>query len=307
MRIALLGAGTVGAAVARLAARRPALKIEIAGAFVRDASRARDGVPRLTANAFDLLDDATVDVVVEVLGGEEPARSLMLAAFERGKHVVTANKMALATHWAELQAAARVAKRELRYEASVGGAMPIIATLRELAGTKVVSLRGILNGTTNFILTRMEDDATFFEDALGAAQRAGYTEADASMDLDGFDPAYKLAICVATIERRPFDPGLVRRESVRGVSRDRLADARRRAKRLRYVAAADFGAKAVKARVGLEEVDEGSILAAPRGPENAAEIATADAGTIQLRGPGAGGEATATAILGDVLALASRR
>jgi len=307
VRIALLGAGTVGAAVARLAARRPALKIEIAGAFVRDASRDRGGVPRLTSNAFDLLDDAAVDVVVEVLGGEEPARSLMLAAFERGKHVVTANKMALATHWAELQDAARAANRELRYEASVGAAMPIIATLRALAGTKVVSLRGILNGTTNFILTRMEDDSTFFEDALGAAQRAGYAEADASMDLDGFDPAYKLAICVATVERRPFNPGLVRRESVRAVSRERLADARRRGKRLRYVAAADFGEKAVKARVGLEEVDEGSILAAPRGPENAAEIATTDAGTIQLRGPGAGGDATATAILGDVLALASRR
>ena len=305
MKIALLGAGTVGAAVSRLASRRPALRIEVVGALVRDPSRARDGVGRLTAQAFDLLDDPGVDAVVEVLGGEEPARSLILAALERGKHVVSANKLVLATHWAELQDAARAARRELRYEAAVGGAMPIIAALRALAGTRIVSLRAILNGTTNYILTRMEDEATFFEDALGSAQRAGYAEADAAMDIDGFDPAYKLAICVSTIERRPFAPEHVRRESIRAVTSQRLAKAKRRGKRLRYVAAADFGEKAVKARVGLEEVDEGSTLAAPRGPENAAEIATADAGTIVLRGPGAGGDATASAILGDLLAIAA--
>lgn len=306
MRIALLGAGTVGGSVARIVARRPALKIEVAGAFVRDASRARDDVPRITANAFDLLDDPTIDAVVEVLGGDEPARSLILAAFERGKHVVTANKMVLATHWSELQDGARAARRELRYEASVGGAMPIIAALRALAGTKVLSLRAILNGTTNYILTCMERGASF-DDALVAAQRAGYAEADPSSDVDGLDPAYKVAICVATVERRPFDPALVRRESLRGITVERLYDAQRRGRRLRYVAAADFGEKAVKARVGLEEVEESSLLAAPHGPENAAEIATADAGTIQLRGPGAGGDATATAVLGDLLALAAKR
>lgn len=303
MKVALLGAGTVGGAVARLAARRPAMKIEIAGAFVRRPSRAREGIARLTGEAFELLDDPSIDAVVEVLGGEEPARSLILAAFERGKHVVTANKMVLATHWAELQDAARAAKRELRYEASVGGAMPIVASLRALGGTKVSSLRAILNGTTNYILTRMEDEATFFDDALGSAQRAGYAEADASMDIDGLDPAYKIAILVATIERRPFEPRLVRRESIRGVTSERLADAKRRGKRLRYIAAADFGEKAVKARVGLEEVDASSILAAPRGPENAAEIATVDAGTLRLQGPGAGGDATAAAVLGDLLAI----
>ena len=305
MRIALLGAGTVGGAVARLVTRRPALRIEVAGAFVREPKRAREDVPRTTAEAFELLDDPSIDAVVEVLGGEEPARSLILAAFERGKHVVTANKLVLASHWAELQDGARAARRELRYEASVGAAMPIIAALRALAGTKIVSLRAILNGTTNYILTKMESESTFFEDALGAAQRAGYAEADASMDVDGLDPAYKVAICVSTIERRAFEPRLVRRESIRGVTTQRLAEAKRRGKRLRYVAAATFGEKAVKARVGLEEVDESSILAAPRGPENAAEIATADAGTLQLRGPGAGGDATATAILGDLLAIAA--
>ena len=307
MKVGLLGAGTVGGAVARLAARRRTLRIEVAAAFVRDPARRRDDVARTTRDAFEILDDPTVDAVVEVLGGDEPARSLILAALERGKHVVSANKMVMATHWAELQEAARVAKRELRYEAAVGAAMPIVAALRTLAGTRVVALRAILNGTTNYVLTRMEQEATFFEDALGAAQRAGYAEADASMDVDGLDPAYKLSICVATVERRPFPPEHVRRESLRTVTRERLVDAQRRGKRLRYVAAADFGERAVKARVGLEEVDASSLLAVPRGPENAAEIRTADAGVISLLGPGAGGEATAVAILGDLLAIGGRR
>lgn len=306
MRVALLGAGTVGGALARQIARRPGLRLEVAGAFVRDVLRPRDGIARLVDEPWALLDDPSVDAVVEVLGGEEPARSLILASFERGKHVVTANKLVLATHWGELVDAARSARRQLRYEASVGGAMPVIATLRALAGTRPRSLRGILNGTTNFILTRMEDEATGFDDALRAAQAAGYAEADPTSDVDGWDPAYKLAICVATIERRPFAPRLVRRESLRGVTRERLAEARSRGRALRYVAAADFGERAVKARVGLEQVEASSLLARPRGPENALEIDLANDGTIRLTGPGAGGDATAAAILGDLLALAEQ-
>ena len=306
MRIALLGAGTVGGALARQLQRRSGPRIEIAGAFVRDTQRSRDGIARLVDEPFALLDDEGIDAVVEVLGGDEPARSLILAAFERGKHVVTANKLVLATHWGELQDAARAARRQLRYEASVGAAMPVIATLRALSGTRPRSLRGILNGTTNFILTRMEESATSFDDALGAAQAAGYAEADPSSDVDGWDAAYKLAICVSTIERRPFAPELVRRESLRGVTREHLAEARARGRVVRYVAAADFGERAVKARVGIEELESSSLLARPRGPENALEIDTQAAGTIRLMGPGAGGDATAAAILGDLLAIAER-
>lgn len=304
MRVALLGAGTVGGAVARIAASRRRLGIEIVGAFVRDASRAREAVPRVTTEPFELLDDRSVDAVVEVLGGEEPARSLILAAFERGKHVVTANKMVLATHWGELHDAARGARRQLRYEAAVAGAVPLIATLHELAGAKPRTLRGILNGTTNYILTRMETDGTSFDDALREAQAKGFAEADPSSDVDGFDPAYKLAICVSILERRPFAPDLVRRQSLREVTPAALEEARRRGRRLRYVAAADFGEKAVKARVGLEEVAETSLLALPRGPENAIEIETDLTGRIGLIGPGAGGDATASAIVGDLVALA---
>lgn len=306
MKVALLGAGTVGGALARIAAARPQLGIEITGAFVRDLSRDREGIPRLTTEPFELLDDRSVEAIVEVLGGAEPARSLILAAFERGKHVVTANKLVLATHWAELHDAARAARRQLRYEAAVAAAVPLIATLRELAAARPRTLRGILNGTTNFILTRMEERGTSFEDALREAQQAGYAEADPSSDVDGLDPAYKLAICVSILERRPFDPQLVRRQSLRGVTPERLAEARARGRRLRYVAAADFGARAVKARVGLEEVEESSLLALARGPENVVEIDTDLTGRIVLAGPGAGGEATASAILGDLVAIKER-
>lgn len=307
MRVALLGAGTVGGALARIVASRRHLGIEIVGAYVRDVTRPREGIARLTAEPFELLDDQRVDAVVEVLGGEEPARSLILAALERGKHVVTANKLVLATHWGELQDAARASRRQLRYEAAVGGAMPVVRTLQELSGVRVRTLRGILNGTTNYILTRMEDEGTSFEEALRSAQQAGYAEADPSSDVDGFDATYKLAICVATIERRPFPPANVRRGSLRGVTAERLADARRRGARLRYIAAADFGERAVKARVELEEVPEDSLLARPRGSENALELETDLAGRISLMGPGAGGGATATAVLGDLLAIAERR
>lgn len=306
VRVALLGAGTVGGALARIASSRR-LGIEVVGAFVRDATRAREGVPRLVSNAFELLDDPAIDAVVEVLGGEEPARSLILAAFERGKHVVTANKLVLATHWGELHDAARAARRQLRYEAAVAAAVPLIAALQQLAAARPRTLRGILNGTTNYILTRMEEEGIPFEQALSAAQAAGYAEADPSSDVDGFDPAYKLALCVATLERRPFAPELVRRESLRGVTVERLADARTRGRRLRYIAAADFRTRAVKARVGLEEIDATSLLALARGPENAIEIEADLVGRIGLLGAGAGGEATASALLGDLIAIKAQR
>ena len=306
-RVGLLGAGTVGGALAQLVAKRRTLGVEIVGAYVRDIARSREGIPRLTTEAFELLDDESVDAVVEVLGGDEPARSLILAAFERGKHVVTANKLVLATHWGELMDAAKSARRELRYEASVGGVMPVVATLRALAGTKVRSLEGILNGTTNYILGRMEADGVSFDAALSEAQRAGYAEADPSSDIDGWDAAYKLTIAIATLERRPFDPSHVERESLRGVTPERLAGARARGKRLRYVATAQFRERAVKAWVGPQEIDETSILASVRGPENALQVFTEDAALVQLTGAGAGGDATATAVLGDLLALAGPR
>jgi homoserine dehydrogenase len=305
LKIGLLGAGTVGTAVARLAASRPDLGIAVAGAFVRDVARPRPHIGRLTADPAELLRDPKIAVIVEVLGGEEPARSLILAALDGGKHVVTANKLVVATHWAELHQRARTAGRELRFEAAVGGAMPLVATLQELVANRPRSIRAILNGTTNFILSRMEDGGSDFDTALGEAQRAGYAEADPSSDVDGFDPAYKLAICVSLMTASPFAVGRVTRESMRGVTSARLREARGRGARLRYVASALFSDGSIEARVRLEEVLESSPLAVARGVENAVEIEADPVGRLALVGPGAGGDATASAIIADLVAISA--
>jgi homoserine dehydrogenase len=309
--VALLGLGTVGSAVARVMSER-AKRLEamagrplrLVGAAVRDAKKARDagGVP-VTSDPFGLLDDPNVHVIVEVIGGTAPAFDLHLAAFERGKHVVTANKELVAKEWNKLHEAARLAKRELRFEASVAAAIPIVAATRQLGASRPRVLRGLLNGTTTFICSQL-DTGRSFDDALAEAMRLGYAEADPSADVDGFDPAYKLSILISLLEGRHFHPDNVKRTSLRGVSVDGVKAARARGATIRYLATADFGEKATKARVGPEEVALDSLEGAASGPTNVIRLETDIAGTLVFSGPGAGGEATASAILGDVIAIA---
>jgi len=309
--VGLLGLGTVGSAVARAigshARRLEAMagrRVDLVGAAVRDSSKRRDaGGAALTTDAFAILDDPSVHVVVEVIGGTSPARDLQLAAFERGKHVVTANKELVAKHWNELHEAARMAKRELRFEAAVAAAVPIIAATRQLGASRPRVVRGLLNGTTTYICSQL-DAGRSFDDALAEAQRLGYAEADPSADVDGFDAAYKLSILVSLLEGRHFAPNNVQRTSLRTVSAEDVKTARSRGKTIRYLATADFGEKATKARVGPEEVDAASPEGAATGPTNVVRIETDLAGTLMFTGPGAGGDATASAILGDVIAIA---
>jgi homoserine dehydrogenase len=309
--IGLLGLGTVGSAVARaigdraqrleMMAGRP---VRLIGAAVRDREKARDaGGAAVTSDAFAILDDPSVHIVVEVIGGTEPARDLHLAAFERGKHVVTANKELIAKSWNELHEAARLAKRELRFEASVAAALPIIAAARQLAAARPRVLRGLLNGTTTYICSQL-DAGQSFDAALREATRLGYAEADPSADVDGFDPAYKLSILISLLEGRHFHPDNVSRTSLRGVTPDDVTAARARGSTIRYLATADFGAKATKARIGPEEVALDSLEGAASGPTNVIRLETDIAGTLVFSGPGAGGDATASAILGDVIAIA---
>jgi homoserine dehydrogenase len=250
-----------------------------------------------------VLDDPDVHVVIEVIGGTSPARDLQLAAFERGKHVVTANKELVAKHWNELHEAARLAKRELRYEAAVAAAIPVIASARQLGASRPRVLRGLLNGTTTYICSQL-DAGRSFDDALAEAQRLGYAEADPSADVDGFDAAYKLSILISLLEGRHFPPNNVRRTSLREVSSDALKAAHARGRTIRYLATADFGEKATKARVGPQEVERDSLEGAASGPTNVVRLETDIAGTLVFSGPGAGGDATASAILGDVIAIA---
>lgn len=309
--VALLGLGTVGSAVARAmrgraerldaAAGRP---LRLVGACVRDPRKARDaGDVDLTTDPHALLDDPDVDVVVEVIGGIDPARDLQLAAFESGKHVVTANKQLIATEWRALNEAAHMAKLELRFEAAVAGAVPVIAAARALAACRPRVVRGLLNGTTTYICSRMESGATF-DAALAEAQAKGYAEADPSADVDGWDPAYKLSILISILEGRWFDPANVQRSSLRSVTAAQVAEARAREHRIRYIAAADFGERATKARVGIEEVPATSLEGQATGPTNVVRIEAELAGPLTFMGAGAGGDATASAILGDVIAIA---
>jgi homoserine dehydrogenase len=311
--VGLLGLGTVGSAVARAmgertqrleaAAGRP---LRLVAACVRDARRSRDaGDVEVTTDPFEILDDPEVDVVVEVIGGVAPARDLQLAAFERGKHVVTANKELVAREWRALHEAARLAKRELRYEAAVAAAVPVIAAARALGATRPRVVRGLLNGTTTYMCSRMEAGASF-EAALSEAQAAGYAEADPGADVDGWDPAYKLAILISLLEGRWFDPAKVQRTSLRTVTPALFSEAGSRGNRVRYLAVADFGERATKGRVGVEEVPASSLEGQASGPTNVVRIETDLAGALTFVGPGAGGDATASAILGDVIAIARR-
>ncbi|MBM4421462.1 MAG: homoserine dehydrogenase [Chloroflexi bacterium] len=310
--VGLIGLGIVGGAVERGFHERRARIDAAAGAEVRligacdklEANWSSAHVP-CTANAFDLLDDASIQVIVETIGGVAPARDFQLAALERGKHVVTANKELIAKHWNEMHEAARLAKRELHFEAAVASAAPVIAGVRMLGASRPRVLRGILNGTTNYICTKM-DGGLDFDTALKEAQAAGYAEANPAADIDGFDAAYKLSILVSILEGRWFSPDQVRRQPLRGVDKDAFAGAARRGKRLRYLAVADFSDKATKGRVGPEEVPADSLEARCEGPMNVVSLKADMAGDLTFRGPGAGGDAAASAILGDVIAMARR-
>ena len=309
--VALLGVGIVGSAVARAMGERAkrlevmsGRPIRLVGAVARDPNKSRDaGGVTVTADPFALLDDPDVHVIVEVIGGVSQARDLQLAAFESGKHVVTANKELVAKHWNELHEAARLARRELRFEASVAGAIPIVAATRQLAASRPRVVRGLLNGTTTYICSQL-DAGRSFDDALAEAQRLGYAEADPSADVDGFDPAYKLSILISLLEGRHFPPDQVRRQSLRGVSVADVGAARARGATIRYLATADFGDKATRARVAPEEVPLESLEGAATGPTNVVRYETDLAGSLVFSGPGAGGDATASAILGDVIAIA---
>ncbi|HUQ16256.1 MAG TPA: homoserine dehydrogenase [Candidatus Saccharimonadales bacterium] len=309
--VGLLGLGTVGSAVGRAFADRgrridasAGRPVRLVAAAARDPRKTRDAgdVPVVT-DPFGVLDDPEIAIVIEVIGGHQPAVDLLNAAFERGKHVVTANKEAVAREWNELHATARVAKRELRFEAAVGGAVPIIRGIRDLGAVRPRVLRGLLNGTTTYICSRLDDGASF-EEALAEAQAKGYAEADPTNDVDGQDASYKLSILVSLLEGRHFPPDQVRRTSLRTVGASEAIAAAARGMRLRYLAVADFGDRATKCRVGPEEVAADSPEGRATGPTNVIRLESDLAATLTWSGPGAGGDATASAILADVIAIA---
>jgi len=316
LNIALLGGGTVGSQVARILiedgdslSERIGAKLNLTGIFVRNPQATRDyQLPSeyYSDDAAEVMKDA--DIVIELLGGTDPALKLVRNAIEQGSNVVTGNKALLATHGEELYEAAAAAGVQLSFEASVAGAIPILRPLRDsLSGDKVTRIMGIVNGTTNYILDQMDSTGASFHDALAEAQRLGYAEADPTADVGGADAAAKAAVLAHLAFHATFSLDEVYTEGI-----TEIAD-------LDHKAAAAAG-YVIKLLAIAEELDEGVVLrvhptllprehplAAVRGAYNAVFVEAENAGELMFYGPGAGGAPTASAVMGDVMSIATRK
>ncbi|MFD1249458.1 homoserine dehydrogenase [Nocardioides ginsengisoli] len=320
LKVAVLGCGSVGSQVVRLLgeqaddlAARVGARVELVGVAVRrlDAPREVD-VPAdlLTTDAAALVAREDVDVVIEVIGGIEPARTLILSALENGASVVTANKALLAEDGPTLFEAAEKAGRDLYYEAAVAGAIPILRPLREsLAGDKVTRVLGIVNGTTNFILDKMDTSGAGFADALEEAQALGYAEADPTADVEGFDAAAKAAILASLAFHSRVTAADVHREGIVDVSAGDVRSAREMNSVVKLLAIAelrkgDGDEEAVSVRVHPAMIPRSHPLASVREAYNAVFVESEAAGQLMFYGPGAGGSPTASAVLGDLVTVA---
>jgi len=317
LKIALLGCGVVGSQVARLLreqaddlAVRTGARLELAGIAVRRLSHPRPGVDPalLTTDAIGLASRPDVDIVVEVIGGIEPARSLLLAAMETGKSVVTANKALLAEHGEQVHAASRRFGADLYYEASVAGAIPLLRPLREsLAGDTVHRVLGIVNGTTNFILDRMDTSGADFSESLEEAQALGYAEPDPTADVEGFDAAAKAAILAGLAFHTRVAAADVHREGITEVTAADIASAKALGRIVKLLAICERSDSGVSVRVHPAMIPRSHPLAAVGGAYNAVFVEAQSAGQLMFYGAGAGGTPTASAVLGDIVAVARNR
>lgn len=308
--IGLLGAGVVGSQVARVILEpdgSAAIPLTLNGILVRDASRKRKGVPQelLTADPERVLSDERNRVVIEVMGGEEPARSYMAAALNAGKHVVTANKEALAKHGDELLSLASDNGVTLSFEASVGGGIPVLAVIQDsLSANRIESIRAIINGTTNYILSSMEESGTSFEDALAEAQELGYAESDPTADVDAHDAVYKLSILARLAFGASVHPDAIYREGIRRIGAKDLRYAGALGFTIKLLAIARTGHDGVRCRVHPALVPVDVPMAKVNGVLNAVELNGDLLGPLWLQGRGAGAGPTASAVMGDVLRIA---
>ncbi len=297
-RIGLLGLGTVGGALhAQIAERADA--IEAATGRRPEVS----GVLRRSEGDFDEILAAS-DIVVELIGGTEPARDFVLRALAAGKHVVTANKQLIAQHGDELFDAAREAGVQIRFEAAVAGAVPVIRVIQEsLAATEIEKVFGIVNGTTNFILTEMARTGAAFEDVLARAQELGYAEADPTEDVNGADAAAKMAILARLAFGSPVRLDDVVYEGIEAVQPDDLAYARELGLSLKLLGVAERRDGGISIRVFPCFLYGGHPLAPIEGPFNAVMVEAPAITEITMSGPGAGGKETASAVLGDIVSI----
>jgi homoserine dehydrogenase len=295
-RIGLLGHGTVGAAFARMLPAQ-AERIELITGLAPRLS----GVLTTSRGSFDEILEGS-DLIVELIGGIDPAKEYVLRAIDAGRHVVTANKQLLSQHGEELWEAARTRGVQLRFEASVAGVVPVIRVLQEsLAGAHIERVHGIVNGTTNFILTEMARTGATFEAALAEAQRLGYAEADPSEDVSGRDAAAKMAILARLAFDTPVHLDQVRYEGIEQIQPDDLEYAREFGLGLKLIGTAERLDGGLSVRVYPAFLYPGHPLASVGGPFNAVTVESEEITEITMSGPGAGGTQTASAVLGDVI------
>jgi homoserine dehydrogenase len=324
LRVALLGCGNVGTEVVRLLdaqaadlAARVGAPLELAGIAVRRLDKPRPGVDPvlLTTDAAALVGRPDVDIVVEVIGGLEPARSLLLTAMKTGKAVVTANKALLAEDGATIFGAAKEYGTDIYYEASVAGAIPLLRPLREsLVGDHIHRVLGIVNGTTNYILDQMDTHGAGFADALDEAQALGYAEADPTADVEGFDAAAKAAILAQLAFHTPVTAADVHREGITDVTAADVASAKAMGCVVKLLAICERApsrgrrnGRGVSVRVHPAMIPRTHPLASVREAYNAVFVEAESAGSLMFYGAGAGGSPTASAVLGDLVAVARNK
>jgi homoserine dehydrogenase len=319
LRVALLGAGAVGSQVASLLrkhgdelADRAGATLELVGIAVRNVDAPREvELPQelYTTDAETLIVGA--DIVIELMGGIEPARAYLLQAINSGADVVTANKALLATHGPEIFDAADQVGAQVYYEAAAAGAIPIIRPLRDsLAGDRVQRIMGIVNGTTNYILDRMDQEGAELEDVLADAQRLGYAEADPTADVGGYDAAQKAAILASLAFHTTVPLDMVHREGIEGIDKATMDAARHAGYVIKLLAVcerlADRDGESISVRVYPALIERSHPLASVHGANNAVFVQAEAAGNLMFYGAGAGGVQTASAVLGDVVSAARR-
>jgi len=315
--IGIIGLGTVGSGAwrilqenAALVRHRVGVPVEVRKIAVRDLSRDRGlSIPAsiLTNKPTDVVEDPDIDIVVELIGGYEPAKELILSAIARGKHIVTANKALLAVHGAEIQDAARRAGVMIGFEGSVGGGIPVIKALKEsLAANRILSIYGIINGTSNYILTKMTDEGLAYEAVLREAQRAGYAEADPTFDVGGIDTAHKLAILVNMAFEMPIQFTDIFTAGITAISPLDIDFGKELGYKVKLLAIAKSHDGKVEVRVHPTMVPDDYPIAKVGGVYNAIQIVGDACGDIMLYGRGAGSLPTGSAVVGDIMDIARR-
>ena len=318
LKVGMLGCGVVGSQIARLLVEnksdltsRAGANLELVKVAVKDIKTKREGIPSnlLTEDSKSIVNDPEIDLIIEVIGGINPAKELILTAIKNGKSVVTANKALLAQSGAELYTAADNANVDLYYEAAVAGAIPILRPLREsLVGDQVLRIMGIVNGTTNYILTKMDESGTAFEDALKQAQALGFAEADPTADVEAIDAASKAAILAGLAFHSRVSDADVYREGITKITATDVKVAKAMDMVIKLLAIAELtpGGE-ISVRVHPVLISRTHPLASVRESFNAVFVEAKSAGQLMFYGKGAGGEPTASAILGDLVAVARHK